>query len=268
MCGGSSGEQGSLVARGGHSFPFSGDKRHEVTTEELYGPWMVAGDRKRRPRKQLVTDKGMNLNNGKSRFNVLATEAAEADVPEVGVSIPSVAHVSTKAGPSLTSGKRANVQGVQSSTHVAIDTELDDVVVEPMVPGRTLLVIGSSSGLLGRHKAVTIVDDGFDLEGGKRGGFKKGLSSPGKLRLQVRKQSAFKAPNLPRLSEWINTLPSREGADKQTPVVTNSASAQADPPDPIAPFQNMHENGPGASQDDSEMAQVVDMNRPGQTLEC
>ncbi|KAK8627463.1 hypothetical protein V6N13_135074 [Hibiscus sabdariffa] len=237
MCGVSSGEQGFLVARGGHSFPFSGDKRHEVTTEELYGLWMVVGDRKRRPRKQLVTDKGMNLNNGKSCFNVLATEAAEADVPEVGVSIPSVAHVSTKAGPSLTSGKRANVQGVQSSTHVAIDTELEDVVVEPMVPGRTPLVIGSSSGLLGRHKAVTIVDDGFDLEGGKHGGFKKGLLSSGKLRLQ-------------------------------TPVVTNSASAQADPPDPIAPFQNIHGNGPGASQDDSEMAQVVDMNRSGQTLEC
>ncbi|KAL4367798.1 hypothetical protein GQ457_05G016360 [Hibiscus cannabinus] len=256
MCGVSSGEQGSLVARGGHSFPFSGDKCHAVTTKELYGPWMVAGDRKRRPRKQLATDKGMNLTTGKSRFDVLATEVAAADVPEVGDLISSVAHVSTKAGTSVNNDKRENVQDDQSSTHVVIDTELRDVVVESMVPGRTPLVIGSNPGLKGRHKAVTIVDDGFDLEGGKRGGFKKGSSSMGKLRLQVRKQSVFKAPNLSRLSEWIDTLPSREGADKQSPVVSTSASAQADPPDPIAPFQNIHGNGPGGRHDDSEMVQV------------
>ncbi|KAL4353660.1 hypothetical protein GQ457_06G023040 [Hibiscus cannabinus] len=268
MCGVSSGEQGSLVTRGGHSFPFSGDKRHAVTTEELYGPWMVAGDRKRLPRKQIASDKGMNLTTGKSRFDVLATEAAAADVPEVGDLISSVAHVSTKAGTSVNNDKRANVQDDQSSTHVAIDTELRDVVVESMVPGRTPLVIGSNPGLKSRHKAVTIVDDGFDLEGGKRGGFKKGSSSMGKLRLQVRKQSVFKAPNLSRLSEWIDTLPNREGADKQSHIVDTSASAQADPPDPIAPFQNIHGNGPGGSHDNSEMVQVGEVNRPGQTLEC
>ncbi|KAK8690463.1 hypothetical protein V6N13_073996 [Hibiscus sabdariffa] len=225
-------------------------------------------EKKCRPRKQLITDKGMDLNTGKSHFDVLATEAVEADVPEVGVPIPSVAHVSTKAGTSLTSGKGANVQDTQSSTHVVIDTELEDVVVEPLVPGRTLLVIGGSPGLKGQHKAVTIVDDGFDLEGGKRGGFKKGLLSTGKLRLQVRKQSTFKAPNLPHLSKWINSLPSSEGDDKQAPIVANSALAQADPPDPILPFQNMHGNGPGEGQDDSKMVQVVDMNSQGQTLDC
>ncbi|KAK8560896.1 hypothetical protein V6N13_026331 [Hibiscus sabdariffa] len=173
-----------------------------------------------------------------------------------------------RAGTSVINDKRANVQDDQSSTHVAIDTELRDVVVESMVPGRTPLVIGSNPGLKGRHKVVTIVDDGFDLEGGKRGSFKKGSSSMGKLRLQVRKQSVFKAPNLPRLSEWIDTLPSHEGADKQSPVVATSASAQADPPDPIAPFQNIHGNGPGGRHDDSDMVQVGEVNRPGQTLDC
>ncbi|KAL4279047.1 hypothetical protein GQ457_03G014760 [Hibiscus cannabinus] len=188
---------------------------------------MVVGDRKRRPRKQLITNKGMDLNTGKSRFDVLATEAVEAGVPEVGVPIPSVAHVSTKAGTSLTSGKWANVQDTHIITHVVIDTKLEEVVVEPLVPGRTPLVFGGSPG----------------------------LSSTGKLRLQVRKQSSFKAPNLLRLSEWINSLPSSGGADKQAPLVANSASAQADPPDPIVPFQNMHGKGPGVGQYDSKMVQ-------------
>ncbi|KAK8999847.1 hypothetical protein V6N11_065339 [Hibiscus sabdariffa] len=83
-----------------------------------------------------------------------------------------------------------------------------------------------------------------------------------------RKQSAFKAPNLPLLSEWINSLPSGRSAVKQVPVVANSASAQADPPDSTASFHTVHGNGLGEGQDGSDMVQAVDMTSQGMTLDC
>ncbi|KAK8602887.1 hypothetical protein V6N13_085089 [Hibiscus sabdariffa] len=214
LCGNLGDAKEPLAAQGSHSFPFSGAKHHEVSTEELYGPWMVVGDKKRCPRKLHDTNKGVESSFGKSRFDALATEeAGEADIFEVvecdaDHGVQYVVHDSAKAGTSSTTGRRAATKVPQSNNRVVLERETSNVVVESMVPGRTPLVIGDSLGSKGQHKAVTIVEDGIDLEGSKRAGIKKGSSGTAKLKLQVRKQSDFKAPNLPLLSEWITSLSS------------------------------------------------------------
>ncbi|KAK8669476.1 hypothetical protein V6N13_106906 [Hibiscus sabdariffa] len=77
MCGHLGEENKTTSVQENHSFPFSGSERHEVSAEELYGPWMLVSDRRCRPRRMNGVGKVTDSNVGKSRFDVLTTDDPE-----------------------------------------------------------------------------------------------------------------------------------------------------------------------------------------------
>ncbi|KAK8476473.1 hypothetical protein V6N13_059108 [Hibiscus sabdariffa] len=235
---------------------------------------MVVSEKNRRPRKLHAISKGVELSIGKSRFDALATE----DTFEVNVSeavecdtvpgLQNVVHVSPKAAASSPNSRRVATKEPQVINQAEQERGMSNVVVESMVPGRVPLVIGDNLGMTGQHKAVTIVEEGLDLEGGKRAGSLRGSSGSAKLKLQEQKQSDFKAPNLPLLSEWITSLSSGGRTAKHAPVVDNSASTHADPPDSYTPSHIVHGNGPGGGHEGTSLVQVVDMISQEVILDC
>ncbi|KAK8627394.1 hypothetical protein V6N13_135006 [Hibiscus sabdariffa] len=162
--------------------PFPNNKGQALSTDEMYGPWMIVEEQ--------VT--------------------------------PTVAVIDANAGihceqPSW-SKTRASSSGGK----------------------KVLNVVGDGLRSKGHHKAMSIVEDGAALDGGTRGGLKKGLKGVSNLKLQVRKQSVFKAPNLPLLSEWVNSLSCNVSVEKHSHVPVDSSSTQGDPPDTRSHTNNVH----------------------------
>ncbi|KAK8650644.1 hypothetical protein V6N13_140274 [Hibiscus sabdariffa] len=63
-----------------------------LATDELYEPWMIAGDKKCRPRKMSDISKAVELNGGKSHFDVLSNE------DEGGLETSTAVEVTTNPG--------------------------------------------------------------------------------------------------------------------------------------------------------------------------
>ncbi|KAK8691443.1 hypothetical protein V6N13_074954 [Hibiscus sabdariffa] len=233
-----------------HSFPFSGSERQEVAAEELYGPWMLTSDKRRRSRRLNDTGKVADPTVGKSHFDVLTSDDTEELIPSDVASLVADPRMGSDVSPpvsaenNMSGGRRGAKKGGNSGNQVNWDTKGDEFTVEPMVPGITPTVVDGSSGAKGRHQAVTIIEDGTDMGGGKGGGLKKHSPGVSKLKLQVRKQSDFKAPNLPLLSEWVNSLSSGGNVVKHVPRIVNSSTSQADPPDTTHALPVVHKTGP------------------------
>ncbi|KAK9008180.1 hypothetical protein V6N11_075082 [Hibiscus sabdariffa] len=136
--------------------------------------------------------------------------------------------------------KRSLQKGTKGSDQGPQVLETNNFVVEPTIPGQVLNVVGDGLRSKGHHKAMSIVEDGAALDGGTRGGLKKGLKGVSNLKLQVRKQSVFKAPNLPLLSEWVNSLSCNVSVEKHSHVPVDSSSTQGDPPDTRSHTNNVH----------------------------
>ncbi|KAL4281246.1 hypothetical protein GQ457_03G036790 [Hibiscus cannabinus] len=242
-----------------HSFPFTGSERKAVDAEELYGPWMLASNRRRRSRRLNDTGKMADPNAGKSRFDVLASDGSEELIPSDVVSLNAVPGMESDVSPpvlaphSMAGGSQGATEGGNSGNRVNREKKGVEFTVVPMVPGRTPTVVDGSSGPKGSHQAVTIIDDGIDMGGGKSGGLKKRSPGVSKLRLQVRKQSEFKAPNLPLLSEWVNSLSSGDNAVKHVPRNVVSSTSQAEPPDMTHAMPVVHKTGPDIGYSGSKM---------------
>ncbi|KAL4280940.1 hypothetical protein GQ457_03G011290 [Hibiscus cannabinus] len=245
--------------------PFPINKGKALSTDEMYGPWMIVSDKKRRPRKKIESSRDLELNSGKSRFAVLSNVEVEEQVAPIFAAIDVNAGIhceqpsSPKTGASSSGSKKVTKKGIKGSDQGPQVIETTNFVIEPTIPGQVLNVVGEGLLSKGHNKAVSIVEDGTALDGGKRGGLKKGLKGVSNLKLQVRKQSAFKAPNLPLLSEWVNSLSCNVSVRKHSHVPVASSSTQGDPPDTISHTNNVHGNGLEGNLGDIDMVQIGNM---------
>ncbi|KAK8553973.1 hypothetical protein V6N13_072898 [Hibiscus sabdariffa] len=242
----------------------------ENGTRSYYGralwAWMVVGDRKRRPRRMTDIGKPVELVSRRSRFDALADEAGEELVVHAavvqgessGAQQGRSSSSSPMAGASSSNGKKATKKGTLKNMQTVQDRNVNHVAVEPMIPGQVPVVVGNGGGAKDSHKGVIIVEDGMGAGGGRRSSVRKGFQSAAKLKVQVRKQSEFKAPNLPLLSDWIHPLASGGDGAQHAPAIVNSTSALGDPPDSnLAAHTSLRIGGEGHS--DVTGAHVMDM---------
>ncbi|KAL4378484.1 hypothetical protein GQ457_02G025250 [Hibiscus cannabinus] len=130
---------------------------------ELFGPWMVVENRRRRTKTSSVSDNYAGLaarSRNSSRFGVLEEheEAVEVDV-----------HTDRDAASTLPQG--VAIPGIRSAAYMASNpdkskkkkkgtAESHDRVVLPSIPGqKTMVVNREASSSRGVHKAVSIVED-------------------------------------------------------------------------------------------------------------
>ncbi|KAK8673515.1 hypothetical protein V6N13_111850 [Hibiscus sabdariffa] len=256
MCGQPEEENKTPSVQENHSFPFSGSEGQEVSAEELYGPWMLTSDRRRRSRRLNDTGKVADPNVGKSHFDVLTYDDTEELVSSDVVPLVSNLGMGSDVPPTdsaennMSGGRQGAKKGGNSGNR---DKKGDDFTVEPMVPGITPTIVDGSSGAKGRHQEVTIIEDGTDMGGGTGGGLKKRSPGVSKLKLQVRKQLEFKAPNLQLLSEWVNSLSSGGNVVKHVHLPVNSITSQADPLNTTHSLSVVHKTGTDIGYSGSEL---------------
>ncbi|KAK8604143.1 hypothetical protein V6N13_096602 [Hibiscus sabdariffa] len=249
------------------------NKGQALSKDEMYGPWMIVSDKKKRqPRKKTDSGRELELNSGKSRFAVLSNVEAEEQVTPIVAAIDANAGIhceqpsSSKTGASSSCGKKGTKKGTKVTDQGPQVLEANIIDVEPTIPGQVPYVVGDGLRSKGHHKEVSIVEDGTALDGGKRGGLKKGLKGVSNLKLQVRKQSVFKAPNLPLLSEWVNLLSCNVSVGNHSHVPVDSSSPQGDPPDTRSHTNNVHGNGPKVNLGDTDMVQIGNIADPTTVL--
>ncbi|KAK8597548.1 hypothetical protein V6N13_094951 [Hibiscus sabdariffa] len=132
---------------------------------ELFGPWMVVENRRRRTKPSSATDLSVGLaarSRNSSRFGVLEEyeESMEVDVP---TDRDDASHLSQGVA----------IPGIRSAAYIASNpdkskkkkkgmAESHERVVLPFIPGqRTVVINREASSSRGVHKAVSIVEDGI-----------------------------------------------------------------------------------------------------------
>ncbi|KAL4284648.1 hypothetical protein GQ457_16G019820 [Hibiscus cannabinus] len=191
-------------SQGNRSFPLSNKQVDKVSSEDLFGPWMVVEDRRRRPRRNDNTRKQMPTKISGSRFEILnnlpvdeETTSMRAFVGGTSKQINSpvvlqspVVRVNGHQGVKFNPKQQDNSGSGNTSSGASLNAK-----VVAMVSGRVPTVLfKDASGSTLQHQAITIVEEGDGREEGISSISRAGLNGVGKKKVHFKKKFDLKLP--------------------------------------------------------------------------
>ncbi|KAK8648891.1 hypothetical protein V6N13_129633 [Hibiscus sabdariffa] len=203
-CGKSEHAEASHNCHGNRAFLLSNKQVDEVSAEDLFGPWMVVEDRRRRPRRNDNFGKQMPAGISGSRFEILNNLSGGVDDSSIGASVGGSSKQLNV--PAVSQSHVAQMQGHQGDTvnpnkqvnagvsHTNNGRSLKARIVA-MELGRVSEIISApETGSVVQHQAITIVEEGDGREEGSGSFSRAGLKGIGRKKVQFKKKSDLKLP--------------------------------------------------------------------------
>ncbi|KAK8596836.1 hypothetical protein V6N13_001445 [Hibiscus sabdariffa] len=202
-------------------------KAHTINPESPYDPWMLAASKQGQPRRKVISDfdgsrtKHVNLG---SRFQVLQNEDDDTNetnnvsvvAPSMGASVSAQTHdrALKEAGQVQSAGVQALANGSQMKDLGKRPIETTQSKIVPLKEGSNPTAIPHVPKVgSGNHTVVMVIEEGDVGNVGRILSTQGSLSSfrnfggeKAKIGLKVRKQSAYRAPPRPVLTEWMQSL--------------------------------------------------------------
>ncbi|KAL4335546.1 hypothetical protein GQ457_07G011820 [Hibiscus cannabinus] len=179
-CGTSELAEVSHNGNGNRAFPLSNKKVDKVAAEDLFGPWMVVEDRRRRARRTDTSGAHMPPGTSGLRFEMLNNLSADVDASSIGNSIGgSGKEPSVQAGPQRSVTRKNGYQGKIVAMELGRVSEI---------------ILTNGIGSTAQHQAITIVGNGDSREEGSGSISRAGLKGIGKKKVQFKKKPELKFP--------------------------------------------------------------------------